>query len=261
MHRRQFQYQPQASTRYHGDPAGPQQAYTHSHQHPQVQHSRFGPQGGQEVAGYPSYLSMTSGPTSRTGQQQQQVQEEEAGETEGLLRSRKAVLPSEVRRRERSSEDPRRGMGEEELGVYRLQREAEVEEPVRGGLRSRPTWEEAEFTSRLQAAESRPREWDSAVYSHKRLAATHSQPKTSHAGPGSSTSTTALSRSVPDAGNQRGPNQRSLQHQAQELREVKEEERLNNGESHQDSRVSVAQLRHSYMESATTPPTGRRNEL
>ncbi|CAI5673928.1 unnamed protein product [Oreochromis niloticus] len=264
VYRRQFQHQPQVSTRYHADPLGPQQAY--SHHHPQVQHSRSGPQGGQEVGNYPSYLSMTSGPTSRTGQQQQQVEEEEAGEaeevkTEGLLRSRKAVLPSQIRRRERSTEDPRRGRGEEELVMYRMQREAEAEEPVRGGLGDRPRWEEAEYTSCLQAAERQPRERENADRVHKRPAATHIEPRTSHTGPGSSSSTTALSRSVSDAGNQRGPNQRSLQHQTQEPRDVRERESLSNGESHQDTRVSVAQLRHSYMESTTTPPTSRRNEL
>uniref|UniRef100_A0A669CYN2 Supervillin a n=1 Tax=Oreochromis niloticus TaxID=8128 RepID=A0A669CYN2_ORENI len=241
VYRRQFQHQPQVSTRYHADPLGPQQAY--SHHHPQVQHSRSGPQGGQEVGNYPSYLSMTSGPTSRTGQQQQQVEEEEAGEaeevkTEGLLRSRKAVLPSQIR----------------------MQREAEAEEPVRGGLGDRPRWEEAEYTSCLQAAERQPRERENADRVHKRPAATHIEPRTSHTGPGSSSSTTALSRSVSDAGNQRGPNQRSLQHQTQEPRDVRERESLSNGESHQDTRVSVAQLRHSYMESTTTPPTSRRNE-
>uniref|UniRef100_A0A668VPR7 HP domain-containing protein n=1 Tax=Oreochromis aureus TaxID=47969 RepID=A0A668VPR7_OREAU len=264
VYRRPFQHQPQVSTRYHADPLGPQQAY--SHHHPQVQHSRSGPQGGQEVGNYPSYLSMTSGPTSRTGQQQQQVEEEEAGEaeevkTEGLLRSRKAVLPSQIRRRERSTEDPRRGRGEEELVMYRMQREAEAEEPVRGGLGDRPRWEEAEYTSCLQAAERRPRERENADRVHKRPAATHIEPRTSHTGPGSSSSTTALSRSVSDAGNQLGPNQRSLQHQTQEPRDVRERESLSNGESHQDTRVSVAQLRHSYMESTTTPPTSRRNEL
>lgn len=264
VYRRQFQHQPQASTRYHADPLGPQQAY--SHHHPQVQHSQSGPQGGQEVGNYPSYLSMTSGSTSRTGQQQQQVEEEEAGEaeavkTEGLLRSRKAVLPSQIRRRERSTEDPWRGRGEEELVVYRMQREAEAEEPVRGGLGGRPRREEAEYTSCLQAAERRPRERENADRAHKRPAATHIEPRTSHTGPGSSSSTTALSRSVSDAGNQRGPNQRTLQHQTKEPQEVREGESLSNGESHQDTRVSVAQLRHSYMESTTTPPTSRRNEL
>ncbi|XP_063340249.1 supervillin a isoform X6 [Pelmatolapia mariae] len=264
VYRRQFQHQPPASTRYHADPLGPQQAY--SHHHPQVQHSRAGPQGGQEVGNYPSYLSMTSGPTSRTGQQQQQVEEEEAGEAEavkaeGLLRSRKAVLPSQIRRRERSTEEPWRGRGEEELVVYRMQREAEAEEPVRGGLGGRPRWEEAEYTTCLQAAERRPRERENADRAHKRPAATHIEPRTSHTGPGSSSSTTALSRSVSDAGNQRGPNQRTLQHQTKEPQEVREGESLSNGESHQDTRVSVAQLRHSYMESTTTPPTSRRNEL
>ncbi|XP_035769645.1 supervillin a [Neolamprologus brichardi] len=264
VYRRQFQHQPQASTRYHADPLGPQQAY--SHHHPQVQHSQSGPQGGQEVGNYPSYLSMTSGPTSRTGQQQQQVEEEEAGEaeavkTEGLLRSRKAVLPSQIWRRERSTEDPWRGRGEEELVVYRMQREAEAEEPVRGGLGGRPRREEAEYTSCLQAAERRPRERENADRAHKRPSATHIEPRTSHTGPGSSSSTTALSRSVSDAGNQRGPNQRTLQHQTKEPQEVREGESLSNGESHQDTRVSVAQLRHSYMESTATPPTSRRNEL
>ncbi|XP_039874690.1 supervillin a isoform X3 [Simochromis diagramma] len=264
VYRRQFQHQPQASTRYHADPLGPQQAY--SHHHPQVQHSQSGPQGGQEVGNYPSYLSMTSGSTSRTGQQQQQVEEEEAGEaeavkTEGLLRSRKAVLPSQIRRRERSTEDPWRGRGEEELVVYRMQREAEAEEPVRGGLGGRPRREEAEYTSCLQAAERRPRERENADRAHKRPAATHIEPRTSHTEPGSSSSTTALSRSMSDAGNQQGPNQRTLQHQTKEPQEVREGESLSNGESHQDTRVSVAQLRHSYMESTTTPPTSRRNEL
>uniref|UniRef100_A0AAX7SNZ2 HP domain-containing protein n=1 Tax=Astatotilapia calliptera TaxID=8154 RepID=A0AAX7SNZ2_ASTCA len=264
VYRRQFQHQPQASTRYHADPLGPQQAY--SHHHPQVQHSQSGPQGGQEVGNYPSYLSMTSGSTSRTGQQQQQVEEEQAGEaeavkTEGLLRSRKAVLPSQIRRRERSTEDPWRGRGEEELVVYRMQREAEAEEPVRGGLGGRPRREEAEYTSCLQVAERRPRERENADRAHKRPAATHIEPRTSHTGPGSSSSTTALSRSVSDAGNQQGPNQRTLQHQTKEPQEVREGESLSNGESHQDTRVSVAQLRHSYMESTTTPPTSRRNEL
>ncbi|XP_076744046.1 supervillin a isoform X14 [Maylandia zebra] len=264
VYRRQFQHQLQASTRYHADPLGPQQAY--SHHHPQVQHSQSGPQGGQEVGNYPSYLSMTSGSTSRTGQQQQQVEEEQAGEaeavkTEGLLRRRKAVLPSQIRRRERSTEDPWRGRGEEELVVYRMQREAEAEEPVRGGLGGRPRREEAEYTSCLQAAERRPRERENADRAHKRPAATHIEPRTSHTGPGSSSSTTALSRSVSDVGNQQGPNQRTLQHQTKEPQEVREGESLSNGESHQDTRVSVAQLRHSYMESTTTPPTSRRNEL
>lgn len=261
-HRRQ--QQTQTSTHYQTDPLGPQQSYSHPHHHhhPQAQLSRPGPLGGQEIGGYPSYLSMTSGPTSRAGQQKPQEEETEESEvvkTEGLLRSKKAVLPSEIRRRERSTEDPWRGRAEEELGMSRAlslsqAREAEAEDPARGGHRGRARLDEMEHTSRLQAAESRPRERDSAIYIHKALAATHIQPRAAHAGPGNSTSTT-------DTGDPRVPSQRNLQHQAHDLREVREGEGFSNRESQQDSRVSVAQLRHSYMESATTPPTSRRNEL
>ncbi|XP_070784604.1 supervillin a [Enoplosus armatus] len=274
VYRRQFQHQTQTSTRYHADPPGSQQAYSHPHHHPQAQ--RPGPPIGQEVGSYPSYLSMASGPTSRAGQQQQQQQqqqqpqeedteESEDVKTEGLLRSRKAVLPSEIRRRERSTEDPRRGTGEEELGMSRAMslsqaRESEAEEPARGGHRSRARWDETEHTS-LQASESRPRERENAIYIHKGMAATHIQPRAAHAGPGSSTSSTALSRSVPDAGDPRGPIQRNQQHQVHDPRDVREGEGLSNRESHKDTGVSVAQLRHSYMESTTTPPTSRRNEL
>lgn len=211
---------------------------------------------------------MASGPTSRAGQQQQHPpQEEEAEEsedvkTEGLLRSRKAVLPSEIRRRERSTEDPRRGRGEEELGMSRAlslsqAREADAEDPARGGRRGR--WDETERTSRPQASEGRPRERENAFYVHKGAAATHIQPRAAQAVPGNSS--TAPGRSAPDAGDPRGPSQRILQRQARDPREVREGEGVSNRESNQDPRVSVAQLRHSYMESTTTPPTGRRNEL
>ncbi|XP_028288330.1 supervillin a isoform X3 [Parambassis ranga] len=252
VHRRQFQHQPQTSARYHSDPA--QQVYSHHHHHqlnPQAQQDRSALQGGQESGSYPSYLSMASGPTSRATQQQAQDKDPEESEdvkTEGLLKSRKAVLPSEIRRRERSTEDPRRGSGEEEV------REAEAEEPARSGLRGRTRWEEAELTSHLQAAEGRPRERENAFYIHKGLAPSLIQPKVAHTGPGSSTSSAVLSRSAWNAGDPRGP--RNLQ--TQDAREVREGEGVSNGE---DSRVSVAQLRHSYMESTTTPPTSRRNEL
>ncbi|XP_042254766.1 supervillin a isoform X6 [Thunnus maccoyii] len=267
MYRRQFQHPSQTSTRYHTDPPSPQQVYSHHqpHHHPQSQITRSGPPGGQEVGGYPSYLSMTSGAPTRAGQQQEEETEESEGvKTEGLLKSRKAVLPSEIRRRERSIDDPRRGRGEEELGMSRLQ--AETEDPVRGGRRGR--WEETaepprhtEHTTHLQPAENRPRERENAIYIHKGVATTHIQPRAAHAGQGSSTSSTVLNRSLSDAGGPRAPSQRNLHQQAQDPREVKEGEGFSNGESHQDARVSVAQLRHSYMESTTTPPTSRRSEL
>ncbi|XP_071341764.1 supervillin a isoform X2 [Trachinotus anak] len=255
VYRRQFQHQSQ----------------THPHHHTQAQLNRLGQAGGQEVVGYPSYLSMASGPASR-GVQQQQGKEEETEETEdvkteGLLRSRKAVLPSEIRRRERSTEDPRRGRVEEDVGMSRVQslrqpREAEAEDLTRERHRGRARWDETEHTSRLQAGDSRPREWENAFYIHKGVSASHIHPRVAHAGPGHSTSSAALSHSVSDAGDHQGPSQRNLQHQTNDpTRDLRHGEGFSNGESHQDTRVSVAQLRHSYMESTTTPPTRRRNEL
>ncbi|XP_073344609.1 supervillin a isoform X2 [Pagrus major] len=265
---RQFQYRNQNSTQYHADPLGPHQAYSHPHHQPQPQLTRPGPLGGQEVGGYPSYLSMASGPSSRAGEQQQEEETERSGDvkTEGLLRSRQAVLPSEIRRRERSTEDPRRGRREEELGMSRAlslsqAREAEAEDPAREGHRGRARLDDAEHIYCLQASESRPREHENAIYSHKGLAATHIQPRAAHAGPGNSTSITALSRSVSDTGDPQAPVQKNLQHQARDHREVREGEGFGNKETQQDNRMSVAQLRHSYMESTTTPPTSRRNEL
>ncbi|KAM7370174.1 hypothetical protein PAMP_011448 [Pampus punctatissimus] len=269
VYRRQFQHQSQTSTRYPTDPPSPQQVYSHPqhHHHLQAQLTRSVPPGGQEVSGYPGYLSMASGAPSRGGQQQEgETGESEGVKTEGLLKSRKAVLPSEIRRRERSTEDPRRGRGEEDLGTSRVQ--AETEYPARGGHRGRGRWEETaetprhtEDTTHLQAAESRPRERENAIYIHKGLATTHIQPRAAHAGQGGSTSSTVLNRSASDAGGPRDLSQRNLHHQTQDPRKVREGEGFSNGESHQDARVSVAQLRHSYMESTTTPPTSRRSKL
>lgn len=252
----------QSSTHYQTDVLGPQQSNSHPHHHPHAQFTHPGPVGGQEVAGYPSYLSMATGPTSRARQkkpQEEENEESEAVKTEGLLRSKKAVLPSEIRRRERSTEDPWRGRPEEELGASRVlslsqAREAEGEDHTRGGYRGRARLDESQHTSRLQAPESRPRERDSAIYIRKALTATHIQPRLTHAATGNSTSGT-------DTGDRQVPSQRHPQHQAHDSREVRQGESFSNQESQQDSRVSVAQLRHSYMESTTTPPTSRRNEL
>ncbi|XP_060950128.1 supervillin a [Limanda limanda] len=238
VHRRQYQHQTPC---YHTDPPGLPQVLQTQAQLPRP--------GQQEVVGNPSYLSMASGPASRGGQQQQAPEDEpeetEDVKTEGLLKSRKAVLPSEIRRRERSTEDPRRGRGEEDLGMSKVQslshaREAEAEDVPRGRRRGRR--EEIEHLSRLHSVESRPRERESSLHTHKGATATNIQPRLAHAAPGSSS--TAV----------------NLQQQNHDLQEVKQGEGFSNGEVLQDTRVSVSQLRHSYMES-TTPPTGRRNEL
>ncbi|XP_010777980.1 supervillin a isoform X14 [Notothenia coriiceps] len=249
VHRR---HQTQTSTRSNTDPP---QMYSHPHHQPRAQLARPGPPGGQEVGGNHSYLSMASGPTSTAGQDQQQLPQEE--ETEGLLRSRKAVLPSDIRRRERSTEDTRRGRWEEQIGMSRAQslnqaRKAEAEDPTRGRHRTRA---ETEHTSHLQASESRHRERDNPVDIQKGGAATQIQPRAAHTDPGSPPS----SRSMSDAAVSRGITLRNQQHR--DPPEVREGDGSNNQEGHQDSRVSVAQLRHSYIENTTTPPTSRRNKL
>ncbi|XP_062235470.1 supervillin a isoform X2 [Platichthys flesus] len=238
VHRRQYPHQTPC---YYTDPTG-----LHQVLQTQAQPSRPGQQ---EVVGNPTYLSMASGPASRSGQQQQAPEDEpeetEDVKTEGLLKSRKAVLPSEIRRRERSTEDPRRGRAEEDLGMSKVQslshaREAEAEDVPRGRRRGRR--EEIEHLSRLHSVESRPRERESSFHTHKGATATNIQPRLLHAAPGSSS--TAV----------------NLQQQNHNLQVVKQGEGFSKGEGLQDTRVSVSQLRHSYMES-TTPPTGRRNEL
>uniref|UniRef100_A0A4W5Q873 Supervillin a n=1 Tax=Hucho hucho TaxID=62062 RepID=A0A4W5Q873_9TELE len=254
-------------TAYHHDhqapacttnPPGPQPAY--SHPQPQLTHSG--------LSDDPSYLSMDTGPGPRAQRPQQpqpeeeeemegEVEEERRGahregrqevRTEGLLKSRKAVLPSEIRRREKSTEDPRgsgprRGSrGEEEQAGYSRAREgqgvghgrkAEPEGPrggCMGGGRTRMRLEEpdtdpepirptGEHVSRLLAAEVRASEerqqpWnDNAIYIQTRGGAmTTDAPVSSR-------------RLTSDTGAPR------------ETR---------------DARVSVAKLRHSYLESATT---------
>lgn len=209
---------------------------------------------------------MTSGPSSRAGEQQPEEETErtDGAKTEGLLRSRQAVLPSEIRRRERSTEDPRRGWREEELGVSKalsLSQAREAEDLARGGHRGRARLDEMEHIYRMQASDIRPREHENAIYIHKGFAATHIQPRAAHAGPGNPTSIIALSRPVSDTGTLQAPIQTNWQHQTHDHRVVREGDGSGNKENQQDNRVSVAQLRHSYMESTTTPPTSRRNEL
>ncbi|KAM4534408.1 supervillin a isoform 3-T3 [Odontesthes bonariensis] len=244
------QLQPQTSAHYHKDTLDSQKACSRLHCHSSAQLSQSSQQGGRDVGSYFSYLSMTSGPTAEQQQQQQQQEEEEEEsepesepedvKTEGLLRSRKAVLPSEVRRRERSTEDPQQGRVEEESGTSRGQsqrQDAAGERSVRGRVTCRALRGATEPPSRLQTAGGRPRE-------HKELTATHIQPRASHTGPGSSASRTAP---VLDAEDPRRLHPRSP--------------REGEGVAQPESRVSVTQLRHTYMESTGTTPSSCRNEL
>ncbi|XP_077410617.1 supervillin a isoform X4 [Vanacampus margaritifer] len=238
-YRRQFQHQP--SARYNTDTTVLQQNHPHHH-----------PQAGSELAGYPSYLSMTSGAPSRAEQLPDEESEQTGGiRSEGLLRSRKAVLPSEIRRRERSTEDTHRGRGDEEMRAYKMR--TEIEDPARRGHRGRARWEtfepstHTEQTSLQQEASSRSRGREKAFYVHKGVSASHIQPKAAQLRPGGG----AIPASA-DPGD-REQSLRSLRHR-QELKK-------SSAESHHDNRASVAQLRNSYMESAITPPSRRRAEL
>ncbi|KAM4718297.1 supervillin a isoform 4-T4 [Anableps anableps] len=264
-YQRQLQHRPRTSavTRYHKEPAGPQQTYFQSYHDPQAHFTRSSHKGVEDIGGYPSYLSMASGPTSKAEQDQEkwvsldETEEPEGVKTEGLLKSRKAVLPSEIRRRERSTEDPQRGRGEEEMGMYSLSqdRDSAVEEHARSGVTGRARTEKSEHSTSLHGVEWRPRGQENVLYVHKGPTATHIHPHALHAIQIPPTSRTAFNHLMSDVSS----NQRSTQ--LQDCREDQECEGVGNRESQQDRRVSVAKLRHSYMESTTTPPSRRRNEL
>ncbi|XP_055785270.1 supervillin-like isoform X6 [Salvelinus fontinalis] len=293
------------STAYHHDPQAP--AYTtndppgpKSYSHHQPQLTRSG------QSDDPSYLSMTTGPGSGAQQPQQPPPEEEEemeGEveeeekrgapregrqevkTEGLLKSRKAVLPSEIR----GVQGVGQGREAEPRGGYM----------GRGGERTRMRWGESDTDpepirpteqpmTRLQAAEVRAelrasrekgqQPWsDNAIYIQRGVvpASTHIQNR--GGGPTTTTMTTDAFisiRSSSDTGPHGAP--RGSIPRAQEPWSVKEAAGLRRGAIEdgirnrdqspletRDARVSVAKLRHSYLESATTAtaPVVRKPEL
>lgn len=209
------------------DLLGLQQA-SQKHQQPQALVAHCGPLGGQEHGAYPSYLSMVSGSVAKTIQQQTQEQESEETERvspEGLQRSRKAVLPSEVHHRERSTEDPWRGRLEEEQEMTRI-----------------PSLSQAMEAKDHDRRRHRVRERDRPIFIHKGVEDIHNQPGAAQAEP-------AISAFNTDTGDLLS-SQRTLQNQAHDFTEDQAE-----------SRVSVAQLRHSYLENRTTAQASRRNEL
>ncbi|KAM6977705.1 supervillin a [Aplochiton taeniatus] len=286
-------------TAYHHDAQayseapGPQPSYSK----PQAPLPRSEPAEGQESSSNPSYLSMATDPGPRPqllpppqhGEGAMEKEEEEEGgglvvQTEGLLKSRKAVLPSEIRRRERSTDE---GRGEEEgQGLARsrsLGRGPEPEDPPRGGHggpgRGRQRWEREaeppsapEHVSRLQAAEARAREnqqrRENAIYVHRGTAAAHIQTRRPHsqapAAPDSSGSVSKVfGRSVsqtfaPQASDSGAPQQQSRPGGGREAGGFQATE-----EGPQEARISVARLRHSFLESAvsTASPTTSKPEL
>uniref|UniRef100_A0A3P8ZH28 HP domain-containing protein n=1 Tax=Esox lucius TaxID=8010 RepID=A0A3P8ZH28_ESOLU len=297
-----YQHYPQTHT--HTDPLGPQPAYCYSQ--PQLPRSGWSDD--------PSYLSMATGPSSKAQQPPQRqpdegdVDEEKRGpreglpevQTEGLLKSRKAVLPSEIRRRERSTEDPRgcvprkdsrvEDEEEEEVGYSRTRGgqggEAEFEEPragyVGGRVRTRMRPEEPvkpqEHRSSQRATEDRAefrgsreectQPWnDNAIYVQRRMAPIAAHVQTRGGG-----TIDASSRPASDAGQQRAPGSCFPRTQGPGPRGPADLQRsaegeIRNGERSSleagDAHISVAKLRHSYLESALTAagPVARTTEL
>lgn len=155
-YRKQHQSQP--------DLPGLQQA-SQKPQQPQALLVHSGPVRPQERGACPSYLSMASGSLAKTGQQQTQEEkseESQTSKTEGLLLSRKTMLPSEVHHRERTTEVPWRGkMYEEQVPrIPGLSQAMEIKDLERGGHRTR--------------------QGDIPVYIHKAVEDTYKQPKAEH---------------------------------------------------------------------------------
>ncbi|XP_051771006.1 supervillin a isoform X12 [Ctenopharyngodon idella] len=193
--------------------------------------------------GCQSYFSMGSESGSRHKQEFQEVLEIEGKQdvrTEGLLRSRKAVLPSEVRRKERSTEDPCRGSADNVEINPGIRSEGAADDPRgwRGGRSRREVY--TEHVSRLQATESmqaRARE------AHKRADAICYAPVQTSSGRYMPNSSKPL-----DVGNV----QKTVFQQNPIQDPVREAVPNGDHPSH-DARVSVAQLRHTYLESVASP--------
>ncbi|XP_056111545.1 supervillin a isoform X7 [Rhinichthys klamathensis goyatoka] len=197
--------------------------------------------------GCQSYFSMGSEPGSRHKLEIQEVLEEVEGKqnvrTEGLLRSRKAVLPSEIRHKERSTEDSCHGGAdnmEVNPGISGHRSEGVVDDPRgwRGGRSRQEVY--TEHVSRLQAEESmqaRARE------AHKWADASCYAPVQTSRGRCMPNSSKPLDvRNVQKTAFQENPIQDPVR------------EAVPNGDhlSH-DARVSVAKLRHTYLESVASP--------
>uniref|UniRef100_A0AAY4AEG9 HP domain-containing protein n=1 Tax=Denticeps clupeoides TaxID=299321 RepID=A0AAY4AEG9_9TELE len=157
-------------------------------------------------------------------------------EAEVLLRSRQAVLPSEVRRRERSVEDPRRGRGHDE-------------HPERAS-RTQPT----------HVPQARVREDQSRAdaHTHRGLGPVtpHTRPHAyvaTHAPAGTDT----FSHHAPDSIRppvQGGPNIPHSQPHTPQNPQIRATQAATGAEHlRPEARISLAQLRSSYLESSSTP--------
>ncbi|XP_062859022.1 supervillin a isoform X3 [Trichomycterus rosablanca] len=230
------------------------------------------------------YLSMGTDPSLQAWQQaevrvdetrsQRDVKQEVAEE---LLRTKKAVLPSEVRRRERSVDTSHRGRSVDSGMASRHQgHTAPSREEVLGGHargrqgRSSRREEHAEHVSRLQATEemqTRARQVQERTsngwYHHQGTGNQLSHASTQGSSQPSSgkwaqdSSKQQLSRYSQDSANPQSESGVPMQEAVHKREETHRREAIpqnsrdNRDHSPVDLRVSVAQLRHSYLESAT----------
>uniref|UniRef100_A0A8C2BUT0 Supervillin a n=1 Tax=Cyprinus carpio TaxID=7962 RepID=A0A8C2BUT0_CYPCA len=193
-----------------------------------------------------SYFTMGSESGSRHKQEIQEMLELEGKQDvrmEGLLQSRKSVLPFEIRGKEQGTVDPCRGRTdnvEVNSGISRHRREDVAKDP-RGWRRGQSGQEVyTEHVSRLQATESM----------QARAREAHKSADTScYAAVQTSSGRYMPNSSKPlDTGNVQ---QNAIQNP---IKEAAPQENVPNGDhpSH-DARVSVAQLRHTYLESVASP--------
>uniref|UniRef100_A0AAR2J8H9 HP domain-containing protein n=1 Tax=Pygocentrus nattereri TaxID=42514 RepID=A0AAR2J8H9_PYGNA len=255
-------YQEQPKLRLHYQPSQPHHSRTDRYDH-----------------GCHGYLSMGSEPAPQTWPESEAAVEEVGTQREGrrevraerLLRGRKAVLPSEVQRRERSTEDQNRGRSEQvDLTSQHQGRSAssrEVMEDLRG---RRERWsrreEVTEHVSRLQATEALHLR---ARKAQERTDDCHHQRGTSYlpahatvqasappvSGRWASDPAKLVTQYIPDTSNAQTRPMHSVPIQEPiHSREAVPQEAIPNGDhSPTDVKVSVAQLRHSYLESTTSP--------
>ncbi|XP_052467362.1 supervillin isoform X5 [Carassius gibelio] len=189
-----------------------------------------------------SYFSMGSESGSRHKQEIQEVLQQDV-RMGGRLQSKKSVLPSEIWRKEQSTIDPCRGRTENvevNPGISRNRKEDVANDPRgwRGGQSRQEVY--TEHVSRLQATESMQA---SAQITHKRADTSCYAPVQTSSGRSMPNSSKPL-----DAGNVQ---QNAIQNP---IRESAPLEKVPNGDhpSH-DARVSVAQLRYTYLKSVASP--------
>lgn len=208
----------------------------------QLHHSRIS-QAEHQDPGCHGYLSIGTEPSCPHIWQEAQVEEtSNQPMAEGLLRFRKAALPSEVRQREKSVEDIHCERSNDTDHTTPNRERVMIGEPRgRQGLWSRRE-EHTEHVSRLQATEE--------MYS----GISHSQeraPNGWYNQHGTSYLPSRIQGSAPASGGRLAPDP-SKQISRYSTEAVPQDTSATRDHSPVDMRVSVAQLRHSYLESATS---------